>query len=567
MSDKQVDSMDGVDSEVPVGTIKNLGKYFKYDFLSGFLVFLIALPLCLAISVASGFPAIAGIFTAIIGGIVASLISNSELTIKGPAAGMIVIVVGCVTEFGFYLDKDFVFGKDPSVDFAAYKLALGVSVVAACFQIGFALLKTGILGEFFPSAAVHGMLAAIGVIIMAKQIPVAVGVKATGGPLKLIAEIPNTLMHMNPEIALIGIVSLIILFGKPLIKNKYVAKIPGQLVVVLVTIPLGIYFDLAHDHFYQFSGKQYEIGEKFLVSVPSNMFSAITMPDFSGLSHPFAWKWIAMFSIIGSLESLLSAKAVDLIDPWKRKCNLNRDMLAVGIGNLLAGIIGGLPMISEIVRSRANIDNGARTRFANLFHSLFLLVCVALLPMVIHRIPMAALGAMLIYTGFRLAHPREFVHVFKVGPEQLIIYVTTIVAVLATDLLIGIGIGIAVKFVIHAINGVPMSSLFKPYVEVVEENDSTYRIIASHSAVFSTWIPLRRQIINTGIVQHKNVIIDLSETKLVDHTVMEKLHELGADFSREGLTLEVKGLESHRPLSNHPYSARKKISMVAHPSQ
>ncbi len=552
MSPTSVATPCGSSDDVPVGTLRNLSRNGRYDIVSGFLVFLIALPLCLAISLASGYPAIAGVFTAIIGGVIGALVSNSELTIKGPAAGLIVIAIGCVTEFGF------TGGKDPAADLAAYRLALGVGVAAAAFQIVFALLRSGVLGEFFPTATVHGMLAAIGVIIMAKQIPVAVGLRASGEPLELIKEIPSTLMHMNPEIALIGLMSLIILFGKPLIKNRFVALVPGQLLVVLVAIPMGMYFDLSHAHTYTLQGHQYSVGEQHLVNVPFNMFGAIVTPDFSGLAQPFAWKWVAMYALIGSLESLLSTKAVDLLDPWKRKTNLNRDLLAVGIGNLLASFVGGLPMISEIVRSRANIDNGARTRFANLFHALFLLGCVALIPAVIHRIPLAALAAMLIYTGFRLAHPREFLHVLQIGREQLIIYVTTIVAVLATDLLMGIGIGIGVKFLIHLLNGVPVRSLFKPYLEVIEEDAETYWILASHSAVFSNWIPFRRRILDVGLVHRKNVVVDLSDTRLVDHTVMEKLHELEQDFQRSGLELKVVGLENHRPLSDHPHSARKR---------
>lgn len=546
-----------IEGEIPVGTLANLPKYVRFDIISGFLVFLIALPLCLAISLASGYPAIAGIFTAIIGGVVGALLSNSELTIKGPAAGLIVIAIGCVTEFGF------TGGREPAADLAAYRMALAVGVAAAVCQILFAVFRSGVLGEFFPTATVHGMLAAIGFIIIAKQIPVAVGLKAAGEPLELIRNIPSTLMHMNPEIALIAAVSLLILFGKPLIKHPWAKMIPAQLIVVLVAIPLGMYFDLSHEHTYTLSGHTYTVGEQHLVNVPFNMFAAITTPDFSALKLPAAWKWVVMYALIGSLESLLSAKAVDLLDPWKRKTNLDCDLLAVGTGNLLASFVGGLPMISEIVRSRANIDNGARTRFANLFHGLFLLVCVAMIPAVIHRIPLAALAAMLIYTGYRLAHPREFMHVFKVGPEQLLVYVSTIIGVLATDLLVGIGIGIAVKIFIHVINGLPLRSLIKPYVEVIEENENTYRICASHSAVFSNWIPFRRQIVNAGLIQHKNVIVDLSDTRLVDHTVMEKLHELERDFEQVGLKLEIAGLDDHRPLSKHPHSARKRHKHLA----
>jgi MFS superfamily sulfate permease-like transporter len=542
-------------AEVPVGTLRNLPRYFGYDVLAGFLVFLIALPLCLAISIASGYPAIAGVFTAIIGGGVSTLLSNSELTIKGPAAGLIVIAIGCVSEFANVTGGDMM---------AAHRLALSVGVAAAVFQILFALLRTGALGEFFPTSTVHGMMAAIGVIIILKQIPVAVAstIPAEKEPLRLFTQIPELLRNINPQVAVIGFVSLIILFGMPLLKKGFLAKIPAQLVVVLVAIPLGMLFDLTHNHFYTFRGHEYPVGERHLVNVPNNMLSAFVLPDFNGLGYAFAWKWVVMYALIGSLESLLSTKAIDLLDPWKRKTNLDRDMLAVGVGNLLSAFVGGLPMISEIVRSRANIDNGARTRFADLFHSIFLLLCVALIPFVLHLIPLAALAAMLIYTGFRLAHPREFMHVLKVGPEQFLIFVTTIVAVLATDLLVGIGIGIATKFCIHLVNGVPVRSLFKPYLEVVPEGEQTYRINASQSAVFSNWIMFRRQIVDAGLVHRKNVVVDLSETRLVDHTVMEKLHELELDFKREGLKLEVVGLENHKPMSRHPHSARKRKKLV-----
>ena len=540
-------------TDIPRGNWAGFKKYLRHDMLSGFLVFLIALPLCLGISLASGYPAIAGVFTAIIGAVLTSLISNSELTIKGPAAGLIVIALGCVTEFGF------TGGKDVAADYQAYRLALGVGLAAGIIQILFGVLRTGILGEFFPSSAVHGMLAAIGVIIMAKQIPVTLGVSAAGSPLSLIAHIPQEIIGMNPEIALIGGISLLILFGLPLIKNKSVRMIPGPMVVILVAVPLGMFFDLTHEHTYSLVGHQYKVGENYLVNVPNNMFAAITTPDLSGLKTAAGWKWVTMFALIGSLESLLSSKAVDLLDPWKRKTSMNRDLLAVGVANTVCALVGGLPMISEIVRSRANIDNGARTRFADFFHGGFLLAFVALVPALIHRIPLAALGAMLVYTGFRLAHPREFVHAFKIGPEQLIIYASTIIAVLATDLLIGIAIGIGIKFIIHIINGVPLRSLFKPYLNVEMPFDDTYHVSARHSAVFSNWILFKRQIEKLGYEEGKHVVLDLSDTRLVDHTVMEKLHELEIEFQSRGLNLEIVGLDDHTSLSDHPHAARKKV--------
>ncbi|MCA9161606.1 MAG: SulP family inorganic anion transporter [Pirellulaceae bacterium] len=543
--------------EKPESGLRGLAANFRYDFLSGFLVFLIALPLCLGISLASGFPAIAGVFTAIVGALLTTFISNSELTIKGPAAGLIVIVVGAVTEFGF------TGGQDPAADFQAYRMALAVGVAAGAIQILFGLFRAGALGDFFPTSAVHGMLAAIGVIIILKQLPVALGQSAKGEPLEILRDMPEKIAHMNPYIAVIGIVSLIILFLLPALKSrvKFLAMIPGPLVVLVVAVPLGMYFNLKEAHNYTFQGHEYELGEQFLVNVPYNMFKAITFPDFSALKTVAGWKWVVMFSLIGSLESLLSAKAVDMLDPWKRKTNLDRDLVAVGVANTAVAMIGGLPMISEIVRSRANIDNGARSRFADFFHGLFLLGFVALLPALIHMIPLAALAAMLVFTGFRLASPREFVHVYSIGREQLLIFVSTILGVLATDLLIGIAIGIAVKLALHVINGVPIKSLFKPYLDVEDVGGDTYMVSAQHSAVFSNWLLFKRKLEQIGLRQHKNVTLDLSNTRLVDHSVMEKLHEMEMDFERQGVTLKVVGLDNHRGFSEHPHAARKNLAV------
>jgi MFS superfamily sulfate permease-like transporter len=551
-------------AEIPRGDLAGFVKYLRYDLVSGFLVFLIALPLCLGIALACGYPAVAGVFTAIVGSLITTFISNSELTIKGPAAGLIVVALGTITEFGF------TGGQDPAADMQAYRMALAVGVAAGVLQILFGLVRAGMLGDFFPSSAVHGMLAAIGIIIILKQLPITLGENIKGEPLEIIGQLPEMLVNLNPEIAITGLVSLLILFGMPMLKNKWAKMIPAPLVVLLVAVPMGMYFDLSHEHTYSLFGHTYALGERFLVSVPANLFGAIALPDFSALAQPMAWKWVIMFSLIGSLESMLSAKAIDMLDPWKRKTNMNRDLVAVGVANTAAAMIGGLPMISEIVRSKANIDSGARTRFADLWHGVFLLGFVALVPMLIHRIPLAALAAMLVYTGYRLASPKEFINVYRIGREQLVIFVVTVVAVLATDLLIGIAIGIGVKFLIHLLNGVPPRSLFKPYLDVEVRDENTVVISARESATFANWIPFRRQIEQYGLVQRNNVVLDLGGTKMVDHSVMERLHELELDFEQAGLQLEVLGLGSHQQLSSHPRATRlrrltriKRVTIVA----
>jgi MFS superfamily sulfate permease-like transporter len=472
-------SLDTADKES-----SSLADRLRSDAMAGFLVFLIALPLCLAIASASGFPAIAGVFTAIVGGLVTPWLSNSQLTIKGPAAGLIVIVLWAVTEFGFNPSAP---GSAESLE--AYRMALAIGVAAALVQIAFGLLKAGVLGDFFPSSAVHGLLAAIGVIIIAKQVPVALGVTPHGHEaLELLAEIPSEIAHLNPEIAAIGGIGLIILFLIPLLKFRVFKLIPAQMIVLAAAMPLGIYFNLAQDHHYSLLGHDFTVGKSYLVDVPTKLADAITLPEFSVFTNPAtmyaAIKWVVMFALIGSLESLLSAKAIDILDPQKRKTNLNRDLLAVGVANLGSAMIGGLPMISEIVRSRANIDNGAKSKYANMFHGIFLLLAVAFCAPLIRQIPRAALAAMLVYTGFRLAHPREFLHVYKIGREQLVVFVGTIIAVLATDLLIGICIGIGIELLIQFINGVPLGSLLRPSTEVRQIDERTWLICPRDAAVF-----------------------------------------------------------------------------------
>ncbi|MCF7964796.1 MAG: SulP family inorganic anion transporter [Methylobacter tundripaludum] len=539
-------------SGIPKPGLAGLKENWRSDLLSGFLVFLIALPLCLGISMASGFPPSAGLITAIIGGMLVSRINGSFVTINGPAAGLIVVVLGAVQELG---------GGDAM---AGYRYALAAIVVASALQVLMGVFKAGRLSSFFPASVVHGMLAAIGIIIMAKQINVVLGTTPEKGSslFSTIAQIPHSIANLNPEIAIIGGSGLVILTAWTMIKNPTLKMIPAPLIVVLVGMGLARYFDLEHEHMYLFLPDAHflphheeTVGPKFLVAISDNFMSGFYFPDFSKGATLEFWEAVVSICLVGSLESLLSAMAVDKLDPYRRHSDFDRDLTAVGAGNLLAGLIGGLPMIAEIVRSSANINNGAKTGWANFFHGVFLLLFVVLFPRLIHSIPLAALAALLVFTGFRLASPKEFAKVMGVGKEQLFMFVVTIIGVLQTDLLVGVGIGILTKFAIHMLRGVRPNNLFKIHF-VVEPKDADSVVVSIvGAAIFSNFMSLKDALAN--LESGKTVIFQLNNAYLIDHTVMEFIHDFQHNYERQGGQCRFFGMEYHDTFSEHPLSARR----------
>lgn len=515
------------------------------DASSGFLVFLIALPLCLGISIASGFPPVAGVLTAIVGGIVVSHIGSAPLTIKGPAAGLIVIALGAVQELG---------GGDPIL---GYKRALAVGVVAGLLQIAFAVFRAGRFASIMPPAVVHGMLAAIGVIIIAKQLPIVLGVLgAHGEPLEMLMEIPHYLMVENPEVTFIGVLAIAILALLPLAPWPALKKIPAPLAVLAITVPMALAFNFSSDHEYVLGAHHYSVGPNLLVQLPGSLLKAITFPDFSVVFTLTSLKYIVMFALVGTVESLLSVMAVDAMDPQARSSDLDRDLLVTGIGNLMVSFIGGLPMISEIVRSKANLDAGAKSQWSNFFHGVFLLLFVALLPGLLQMIPLAALAAMLVVTGARLASPNEFRHVWHIGKDQFALFFVTFIVTLATDLLIGVAAGILLKLGLHVWRTGGIASLFRGSATVVREGDTLVVTVVGPLA-FTNLLRLQSAIGDKMADDISLVRIDLSKATLVDHTTQERLETASKEWGE--IRLELVGLEALTAASHHPHAMRRSM--------
>lgn len=509
-------------------------KFFdgiKPDFSAGFSVALVALPLSIGIALASGAPASAGLIAAIIGGILGSFLGGSYVTINGPAAGLIVIVLDAILELG----------KGDNVQ--GFKLMLGAAVVAGALQIAFGALKFGRKGLAFPASVIHGMMAAIGLIIIAKQMHILIGhTPIAKNPVLLYAEVPRAIMNMeiNPLIATIGVISLIFLVVWSKLKTPWSKKVPAPLIATILgsILALGL-----------------GVHGKGLLTIPSDFSSWIIFPDFSAMSSFAGWKAAITLALVASLETVLSAAAVDKMDPQRRESNLDRDLLSKGVCNMISASVGGLPMIAEIVRSSANISYGAKTYKANLIHGLVILALVLLLPNALSMIPLAALAAILLMVGSRLGNPAHFIHAKKIGWDNLVGFAVTLILTLAEDLLVGIIVGALCQFLVEMYHGLKLRHLFKPEYKVTDNGKEVVVEIESALA-FSNYLPIK-ELLADYANKGKNVRLGLSHSGYIDPTVMEAIEDLKKYFSHRQLTLNVGLSEKHFALGVEHNSARK----------
>lgn len=513
----------------------------RKDLIAGFCVFLLALPLCLGIASLSNFPPIAGILSAIIGGLLCSLFGGARLAIKGPAAGLVVIVLNAVHQLGA---GDLYLG---------YKRTLAVGVIAGIIQIIIGMLRKAVIAEIIPPFVIHGMLAAIGVIIVSKQSYVMMGITPTvSNPIDLLLQLPWHLLDANPIIFAMGIISFAIVFFWP--KIKKISLIPSSVIILLCIIPLSVYFDLNSKEQYIFLGNCYPLGQEFFINLPTQVLDAIQFPDFSLIFNLISIKYIFMFVLIGSIESLLTVCAIDSLVVQKTPSDLNKDLCIIGFGNLVSSVVGGLPMISEIVRSKANIDYGATSVRSNFIHGLLMLMAILLFPKFMNCIPLSVLAALLVFVGFKLVSPKEFMHAYQVGKDQFIIILTTFLITLATDLLVGIMAGILVKFVFHAFRGKDLKKLFYPIIAIEKFNKNT-RIKIEGSLTFISYLKLKN-IIAKASIDSETIFINLKAVTFLDHTALNKLLNLDKEFHHVRIVIEE--YEKLVPFYIHPLPTKQK---------
>lgn len=471
----------------------------KKDFPASIVVFLVALPLCLGIALASGAPLFAGVLTGIIGGIIVGAISGSQLSVSGPAAGLTVIVFSAIASLGNY---------------QTFLLAV---LLAGVLQLVLGFAKAGTIANYFPSAVIEGMLAAIGVILILKQIPHAVGYDATYEGNEAFQEngqntfsaLQRALGAISYGAVVISAISLAILIYWPRIKK--VAMIPAPLVVVVLGIVLNNLF----------KGTAMGIKPEQLVQVPevssiAEFTGLFVNPDFSQITNPQVWTVAVTIAIVASLETLLSLEAVDKIDPYKRVSPTNRELMAQGVGNMVSGFLGGLPMTAVIVRSSANVNSGGKTKISAIMHGLWLLLSLLLIPGIINSIPLSCLAAILLVTGYKLARISLFKKMWKEGKDQFIPFIATVLAVVFTDLLKGVGIGMVI-----GIFYILRNNLRNPYFYTIARNGDKKVITIKLSEEVSFLNKAAISYTLNHLPKETDVIIDGSNSRYIDPDVLE----------------------------------------------
>ena len=506
---------------------------WRADVPASIVVFLIAVPLCLGIALASGAPLFAGIISGIVGGLVVGAISQSQLMVSGPAAGLTAIVVSAIATLG---------------SFRAFLVSV---VLAGVLQVVLGLIGAGVIGYVFPMAVIKGMLAAIGIILILKQIPHAVGYDADfpGDEAFRQANAENTfsslwsaIERIHPGALALSLLSLVLLLVWDSTGLKKLKLLPGPLVVVLIGTALNSYFGAA-------SSAMHLSGDH-LVTLPvarslEEFAGLFVFPDWSAITTPEVWRIAVTIGVVASLESLLSLSATNRIDPYRREPSTNRELVAQGVGNTLSGLVGGLPVTGVIVRSAANVDAGARTKWSAILHGALLLAAAATIPAVLNLVPIAPLAAILLYTGFKLAHPRLLKHAWSQGVYQFTPFVLTVVAILLTDLLVGIGIGLAIGLLFVLLDHLraPCFTVVSPPGSVLTRLRLNENVTFLNKASLATYLE--------AMPPRSRIEIDGRACKRIDHDVVELIHEFGETTRLRHIDLRLVGIPRQSIMPAH----------------
>jgi MFS superfamily sulfate permease-like transporter len=508
--------------------VKRTIKYYriiwlKYDLPAGLSVFLVALPLCLGIALASGAPLYTGILSGIIGGLIVSLFSGSQLAVSGPAAGLTTLVAASIISLG------------------DYKIFLLTVIVAGIFQLLLGLLKLGVIANYFPSAVIKGMLAAIGIILISKQIPLALGYDQpdfwTIGFLKLFkpnnfrSSFINFNQHITRGAILISVISIAILILLQFAFAKKLKIIPAPLIVVVIGVITNILFtNVASD---------YSLKTTQLVNIPANILSNISFPDLSKtFSNIEIWKDGITIGLLATLETLLCIEAIDKLDRRNRITPVNRELIAQGIGNITCGLLGAIPITAVVVRGAANVDAGARTKLSAFTHGLFLLLAVSFVPFMLNKIPYASLSAILIITGYNLAKPKLFRNMWSLGWKQFLPFIITIVVILFTDLLIGVCIGLLISIYFIVRNN--FKAEYKISKAIINGTETEY-IKLNSNVTFLNKVNLRKAL--DDVAEKSALTIDGSECNFIDYDILEIISEYETKAKERNIQLYLKGIE------------------------
>ena len=536
---------------LPKKGIQGLVENWKNDLIAAVSVALIALPLSLGIALAAGAPAMSGIFSAIVGGIVTTFYRGGHISVNGPAKGVIGVIL-----LGIALMDD---GTGQ-----AFNYVLAAVVISGAIQMLLGILKLGRLADIFHSTVIHGILAAIGIIIFAKQIHVAMGTNSDSP--SIIQNLIDAVVFLpdaNPFVLVIALAGLFLLIFHSKTNYRFFHLLPAPMWVIALSIPFVYAFNFFDQQTLSFFGKSFEVGPQLLLDIPDTITDSIMHPNFSKINTIEFWTTVFSILIITSIESLAIAKAVDKIDPYKRKTDLNKDLTGIGISTVAAGLIGGLPIIAVIIRSTVNIHNGAKTKWSNMYQGLLLLIFIVILSPIMRQVPLCAFAILLVYTGFKLASPAVFKQVYKQGTEQLIFFVGTMILTLYTNLLVGLLGGLSLTLMTHMLLArVSVSQFFKMVyksrTKLIQRPDGSFDLKIRGIANFLGILKVDKLV--AQIPSGADVNIDLSETRLVGITYMDFLVEFLKTQRATGGNAFITGLDGH--VSSSTYNRALKISLT-----